>query len=242
MLKKLMSFLFEEEEEEVYSDGELEEAIFKDVPPKNIAPETLEPQARAIPRPAPKPQSVSKPQPAPIQHKPVIKEEPRKFTSIELEPKKVVVAQSQPLSRRKPILADNPTRNEKVKNEFNFAPIISPIFGSNDENNSSPLEAKVAATGGTKLKKSIDVISPMYGISAEDTTISKNVKTAEGKRHALSPKSVPETSEIKEMPDLSLAAMIKKDEEVEDDSMQISLFGEDAPIREDASSDYKIEE
>ena len=48
--------------------------------------------------------------------------------------------------------------------------------------------------------------------------------------------------EEKEYPNIPLEDIIKKDEDLKDDSMQISLFGEDAPIHEESSSDLKIEE
>lgn len=243
MLKKLMSFLFEEEEEEVYADGELEEAIFKDVPKKNIDPEPVVSQPRQEPRSYARQQAVATPQVPPVPQPTISKEEPRKFTSIEIEPKKEVTAGTQQATRRKPISVDAPIRAEKQKSDFNLAPIISPIFGSNDENNSSPLEAKVPAIGGTKQKKAMDVISPMYGIATPEEPTAKSTKTVEGKRHAAAPKvEIEETKEEQELPDLPLEAMIKKDEDVEDDTMQISLFGEDAPVHKATDSDYKIEE
>lgn len=239
MLKKLMSFLFEEEEEEVYSDDELEEAIFKDVP-------TPAPQPKMKPQPKvetsqqvsfahPKPSRAMEPQ----QVQP--KQEPRKFTSIDLEPKKEQ-AKTQPVAKHRPIVADGPTpvRAEKPKSEFNVAPIISPIFGSGEENETK--NQPITATGTTRKKKTIGVISPIYGT---ETLGEESAARPIEKRHAALPKE--ESLEIKKpeeekLVNIPLEDIIKKDEDVEDDSMQISLFGEDTPIHKDTTADYKIEE
>ncbi len=239
MLKKLMSFLFEEEEEEIYSDEGLEEAIFKDVPtsasPSQVAFSPKEEMKQSTSFTQPKP-TRSAQQTAPSF------EQPRKFTSIDLEPKRAVT-ESKPAARHRSVSSEAATtaRTEKVRSDYNPAPIISPIFGSSESNKVTEKQPS-SITGLPKRKHTIGVISPMYGMSEPQE---EPVKKTPKRRHAMVSKEETEeraVMEEKEYPNIPLEDILKKDEDLKDDSMQISLFGEDAPIHEESSSDLKIEE
>lgn len=237
-----MSFLFEEEEEEVYADEELEEAIFKDVPKKaavqDIAEMPINERLKvATPLQQPKPVRPV-PQPAPQ-----VKEEARRFTSIDLEPKKEKV-EPQPVTRHRSITADGPApiRNDKTKNDFAFSPVISPIFGSDDEENNTTVIAAPITTG-TKKKSSIGIISPIYGIDDPETPVSKSAPKRKHAAVTLEEKTnLVSEVEIDNFPDLPLEDIIKKEDDAIDDSMQISLFGEDKPIHDAVTVELKIEE
>lgn len=245
MFKKLMTFLFEEEGEEVYADDELEDVVLSEEPvvkEKKVRKEARQTQPAEHIRVESEPvKKASQPKPKNVVMEPA-KDEVRHFTSINIDEAPATPSRT----RRK-----TESINKENKSDFEFSPVISPIFGTKEdaEKPTSKVTTKVPATGLGKPKKNLlgTIISPMYGANEleefeqdakEKIEVTKKIENEEIALDDTMP------YEEEEMLNVPLEDLLRKDEDADDDdTMQISLFGEDEPIKEEVSdSTYKIKE
>lgn len=174
ILKKVVNFLFEEEEE-IEEEGELEEISFHDVPePKPRTPK--EEEMRAV-KPVVKKEEVQTQRVEKVeipQSKTIVEEQPKeeiKFTNIEIPKQEPVVQHKQTVKKAKANVSRTKTlHTDHAKQGFEFSPVISPIFGASESesnrakklNNTVP---QIRTTIPVSPKKSPlgTIISPMYG-------------------------------------------------------------------------------
>ena len=116
--KKVTSFLFEETEADIIAEDDLEAISLKEKEAK-----TVDKEPQNTPKQADL-ESVKKEQ-API------KQETRKFVSIDLETKKEPAKE---VKQPKETIKSRPVMKKEEKKEYEFTPVISPIFGAKEEN------------------------------------------------------------------------------------------------------------
>ncbi len=258
VFKKLVGFLFEEEEE-IEDEGELEEITFHEQP-------TQRHQAHVSEAADLKHASVQeKPRVESVNAKavmPEVKQEPvkeKKFTSIEIseeQPKKV----TQRVDRNTYGKRSN-KRSELPKQEYAFTPVISPIFGVDET--SEGKHAKQTQERVPQLRTTIStapkknplgtVLSPMYGATEleefeeeakirletdNDSLYEIEAETPE----AIAYDSDNEEDEIVRVP---LEELLSNDEngEMSEDLLQFSLFGNDEVVStEKSEASYTIKE
>ncbi len=217
MFKKLLSFLFEEDNE-VIVDDDLEKVDFSRVQEADLS------SIVSTPRPVEKRVDQLRPQPS---HRTAsVEEEPVRTQTIDIkiEPEKKET--------------QRPARTEvrrEVKKEYEFSPVISPMFGSS-EAKKPKRPAPVTETPMSKKRNALGtVISPMYGQSELDhfEMEAKLEKEEKEKQQEVAP--VVEELEA----GLSLDDLIVNDHEADtDDCIQFSLFGDETPV---SSIDTDIE-
>ncbi len=217
MFKKLLSFLFEEDNE-VIVDDDLEKVDFSRVQEEDLS------SIVSTPRPVEK--RVDQLRPQPSQRTVSVEEEPVRTQTIDIkiEPEKKET--------------QRPARSEarrEVKKEYEFSPVISPMFGSS-EAKKPKRPAPVTETPMSKKRNVLGtVISPMYGQSELDhfEMEAKLEKEEKEKQQEVAP--VVEELEA----GLSLDDLIVNDHEADaDDCIQFSLFGDETPV---SSIDTDIE-
>lgn len=229
VLKKLASLLFEEtESEEVLAEDELEPIEIKEKP-KPVAKKTQTydaAQEEAFRSAKPVQGTVHKPQ-----------EEEKKFVSIDLEEKPKV----KPVEKVAESVRKNYTKQvvKEEKKDFEFSPVISPIFGSKEEK-AKPKKKSVAVNISRPKKKNPlgTIISPYYGVGEleefEAQAQEKIVEKEKIRKEGLPIDVVEKLDLEEEMKSVPLEDLIDDRDSNEDaeDLMQISLFGESTPIRE----------
>lgn len=239
--KKFASLLFEETDTDIIAEDELEDIAF----PEEESVKYKKPVY------TPKPQETTEPKKTytqPVEEKP--KEEPKKFVSIEIGEEEV--------KRREPV--SNTSVNVKTrsvrgnteraeKQDYEVSPVISPIFGSKEEQKESK-SSSISSMTLPKPKKPNPlgtVISPYYGLGELEefkAEAQEEIQLKEKIRHEEPTIENIETFEEEEdVNSLSLDELIvdiDQDEE-EEDLMQISLFGESTPLRECDAEDKQKE-
>ncbi|MGX8852333.1 internalin [Amedibacillus sp. YH-ame10] len=229
--RKLGSMLFEETDADIIVEDELEDISLSEYKVEQAKKEEIK-EEKIIIKEEPK---IVQPVVEPVQ------EEGKKFVSIEItdeKPKQSVTTTHSVQTKR---MNTTPVREEKV--EFEFSPVISPIFGSKDDEKKPKGKGSSLSITLPKAKKANPlgtVISPYYGISELEEFEAEAQETIEKKEKSktediLSPQEDIETYvDDEDVNSLSLDDLIMDNDidEEEDDIMQISLFGESTPIRD----------
>lgn len=210
MFKKILSFLFEEDTE-VVVDDDLEKVDFSRVQNEEFASIVNNEKRVDQLRPQPRPQA----QPV----RPVVEDiEPVTRTQtidIKLEPEK-----------KEPVRQQREVRKE-VKKEFEFTPVISPMFGSS-EVKKPKRPAPVVETSPSKKRNALGtVISPMYGQSELDRFESEaQLELQEKEKRQEAAPIIEEVEEGLSLDDL----IVNESENVLEDCVQFSLFGDETPL------------
>lgn len=210
MFKKILSFLFEEDTE-VVVDDDLEKVDFSRVQNEEFASIVNSEKRVDQLRPQPRPQA------QPI--RPVVEEiEPVTRTQtidIKLEPEKKEPARTQREVRK------------EVKKEFEFTPVISPMFGSSEVKKPKRV-APVVETSPSKKRNALGtVISPMYGQSELDRFESEaQLELQEKEKRQETAPIIEEVEEGLSLDDL----IVNESENILDDCVQFSLFGDETPL------------
>lgn len=223
MFKKILSFLFEEDTE-VVVDDDLEKVDFSRVQNEEFSSivnsekrvDQLRPQSR------PQVQAV---RPATEEMEPVTRTQ---SIDIKLEPEKKEVVRPQREVRK------------EVKKEFEFTPVISPMFGSSEVKKPKRPAPVVETTTSKKRNALGTVISPMYGQSELDRFESEaQIELQEKEKRQEAAPIIEEVEEGLSLDDL----IVNESENVLEDCVQFSLFGDETPLSniELENTDKKIE-
>lgn len=210
MFKKILSFLFEEDTE-VVVDDDLEKVDFSRVQNEEFASIVNSEKRVDQLRPQPRPQA----QPM----RPVVEEmEPVTRTQtidIKLEPEK-----------KEPVRPQREVRKE-VKKEFEFSPVISPMFGSSEVKKPKRPAPVVESVTSKKRNALGTVISPMYGQNELDRFESEaQLELQEKEKRQETAPIIEEVEEGLSLDDL----IVNESENVLDDCVQFSLFGDETPL------------
>ena len=149
ILKKITSFLFEEQEDEIIEDDEIQPVTMK-----SSAVETKREDS-------PKAEEVVK-----VEEE--IVEKPKEPVS-----KFVDITDNDPIEEKKEVVKETkvePVKKE-VKKEYEFTPVISPMFGVTEEEIKASKKANVKPVATHHMKKKNNpigtILSPFYGLSEE---------------------------------------------------------------------------
>lgn len=245
LIKKITSFFFEESDEDVIVDDEIKDIKF-DNGDKNA--NTIYDQ---IKKSSVDVNKVEAPKETP-------KQESSKFVNIEVEKKEKKVETSK---ETKEIKTKQAYRVDEKK-EYEYTPVISPMFGVAEHENKQNLEKKHPTKSMRVIKKKTNpletIISPYFGLGEFeefDAKAKQEIKKEEiedkeksfitlnqDEKAEISDLSVQESlfseevmNEIKkeESKAVPLETIISNDSEKDKENlMQISLFGESTPIKE----------
>lgn len=236
VLKKLTSLLFEESVDEVMVEDRMEPIEIKEKP-KPVEKKEMEQKRKAVVSPKPMFQQEK------VEETP--KEEEKKFVSIDLEerPKPKPVAKQAETSRTS---TGNVTHRKEEKKEFEFSPVISPIFGSKeDKGKPKPIKKSTTSMITKRRKKNPlgTVISPYYGLGEleefEAEAQEKIEEKEKNRKEGLSENviaSVDVQEEVNSVPLEDMLGDVDMNEDNKDDLMQISLFGESTPVKDTEES------
>lgn len=242
VVKKLVSFLFEEDTE-VYAEDELEEVVFS---------KESEEEKKSVKKEKKEKFSIMKEEVEPVKKeakevKEIKAEKPSKrFQSIDLQDSK----ETKSHSFSKIDLA----KRESTHKEYEFSPVISPMFGAKEEPvKPTSLAQPTILKARPKRKKGSTsaIISPIYGATdmeeeeevieqpivnvEEDTSVVEEI-TMEGKEQL-------EEAESAFTKSIPLEELLQEEDYNKEDTMQISLFGEDTPVSQtENSADYTVKE
>lgn len=240
-LKKVASFFFEETEEDVIVEDEIKPIEIKkkqDV----VNEEYIEPvKQKQVVQPVMKK--------AESQHTAVKKDtsktEDRKFVKIDIaaqQPQVKVKAESVK-NTRKQITVDKAPRKD-VKTDYEFTPVISPIFGAREEEKKVKPAKKTYvnmpnAQKAAKKNPLGTIISPYFGLDELEEFEEEAQQVIEEKEQVCKEENIAlaqeQRKEKETVKSLSLADMLVGDDRTqdsEDDLMQISLFGENTSVRD----------
>lgn len=252
VFKKLVSFLFEEEEE-VYEEGELENISIQEEKRK---PEVI--RTQSVPPVKKQAEERFVEQPKRVVEEPIVQLPPeaqKHFTNIEVA-KEVPVKTPQRVQRATPQRAVQRNVEASKPAEFEFIPVISPIFGADEQHtkNTSPKSVSVPqhrVTQPTIVKKNPlgTIISPIYGateLAEFEMEAKERIENMELK--AAQPPVAFDNDEIDDEEDdaisVPLEDLLASDErDEEDDLLQFSLFGDDEVVSSETIKDsYTIKE
>ncbi|PWJ18642.1 internalin [[Clostridium] innocuum] len=227
VFKKLAGLLFEEADAEVLAEDELEPIEIKEKPKKATASPVVEEEKTHVQMEAYfNPHAAAAKEP---------KKEEKKFVTIDLEEKpkekekEAIVLSEEPLRVKKPV-------KREEKKEFEFSPVISPIFGSSEEESKPKKKSAAPLPQRSKKKNPLGtIISPYYGVGELEEFEAKAQEKIEEKeklkKEELPQQEVEKYDLEEEINSVPLEDMIEKTPgEDGDDLMQISLFGESTPI------------
>ncbi len=153
--------------------------------------------------------------------------------------------------KEKKVVKENvrPRKENKADSgaEYEFRPVLSPIYGNMKESEKEPKDVHDAIhLPKAKTKNPLNtVLSPMYG-EYELETFEKEAKATISKRREKelqieSAFVANDAAEAEEEEVLTLDEMLSVDEEEDaNEPVQISLFGESTPIKEVAASEETI--
>ena len=227
VFKKLAGLLFEETDTEVLAEDELEPIEIKEKPKKTTASSVVEEEKTHVQM-----ESYFNPHAAAAREP---KKEEKKFVTIDLEEKpkekekEAIVLSEEPLRVKKPV-------KREEKKEFEFSPVISPIFGSREEESKPKKKSAAPLPQRAKKKNPLGtIISPYYGVGELEEFEAKAQEKIEEKeklkKEELPQQEVEKYDLEEEINSVPLEDMIEKATgEDGDDLMQISLFGESTPI------------
>lgn len=208
LFKKVLSFLIEEEEEEeVYAE------------------EYLEPIS-------PKPRVYKEPEVQKMEHTTSIPLEPTVVKTEKVENEEVVVNRKVKhieVDDMKPgnISISRENKRDDVRKEYEFTPVLSPMFGSKDD---EPVkEGKPVILKGKKKSNLLGtVISPMYGAKELDKFEEEAKAKLEEKKQK---QEEPVSFEQEELENMPLTSLLEDEVENTDDLIQFSLFGEGESVK-----------
>ena len=225
VFKKLAGLLFEETEAEVLAEDELEPIEIREKPKKTVTQPVTEENTHTQMESYFNPHAASMPKEA--------KKEEKNFVTIDLEEKpkekEAIVLSEEPLRVKKPV-------KREEKKEFEFSPVISPIFGSSEEESKPKKKSAAPLPQRSKKKNPLGtIISPYYGVGELEEFEAKAQEKIEEKeklkKEELPQQEVEKYDLEEEINSVPLEDMIEKTPgEDGDDLMQISLFGESTPI------------
>ena len=211
LFKKVIGLLFEEDNEVIVED-DLEKVDFSAVKADDISDLIQERKIEQI-RPI---------APVVVENKPEImqdiKAEPMKSIDIQVEPKRKIV---EPMIERRV----KPTESKK---EFDFTPVISPMFGSKNNSKSASVQVEHEIPTAKRRNPLGTVISPMYGQNELDAFEDEAQTYLEEKKHQPVIVEDEETLDNIELEDL----IVNSQDINEEDCIQFSLFGDDTAITE----------
>ena len=176
-----------------------------------------------------------------------IKQETRKFVSIDLETKKEPAKE---VKQPKETIKSRPVMKKEEKKEYEFTPVISPIFGAKEENAKAKTSTKTPNVNMPRARKRKEnplgtIISPYYGVNELEEFEEEAKKEQEEiimteTRDELSSQEMPadllQKVEEEEEHTLPLEAILADDDTDTEDLLQISLFGDSTPIKEAESN------
>ena len=252
VFRKLVGFLFEEEEE-IEEEGELEEVSVHE-PYRTRAQSYHEESVQGKHAPM---THQKEPLAEPVREEAIMpqrKRQEKKFTTIDAD----TDSKPKPTSAKRPVVQRpekrSVKRSEPVKKEFEFTPVISPIFGVDEttkdpsqspfQNQIPPVRATIASAPRNNPLGT--VLSPMYGASElevfeeEAKERLENVEVMQEEAYA---SYTPEAEisyddgaiEEEDLIRVPLEDLLGKEEisEQNDDLLQFSLFGDDEIVSTD---------
>lgn len=230
MLEGLKRLIFNTDIDDVSEEGELEEI---QLPKKEAEPE---PEPVKKTQPAPQPQQEAKAEPAEPAEEP--------FTGIVADEEKQKAASR---NERKGKSEPRAARQKKdvyaeANAEFEFKPILSPIYGNTADEERKPQDVHDAVhLPKAKTRTALNtVISPMYGADQPRQKQKSKTESNPPRHGRISAKEEPQEKV------LSLDEMLVKEKKDErEETVQISLFGETTPVhaeKEDQEKVYLVDE
>ena len=190
IFKKITSFLFEEQEDEIVEDDEIQPLTMKNSEVELEQEERLKKEEQVV---------VEK-----------VVEQPQEPVS-----KFVDITDNDPIEEKKEVVKEvkpqEPVKKE-VKKEYEFTPVISPMFGVSEEEIKASKKASVKPVSTHHMTKKNNplgtILSPFYGLSEESPfeQASKPVKKEEEKKEVIKKEEVvekevyiePSVAEVKE--------------------------------------------
>lgn len=214
IFKKLVSFLFEEDSEVIVED-ELEKVDFSSVRRDDISEIVQEKKIERLRPVEARTAEVKQETIHEIKAEPLVN---AKTIDIQVVPKRKVETVSE---RRSKV--------QEVKKDFEFTPVISPMFGSKPEKVTKSATIVVNETNIPKRKNPLGtVISPMYGQKELDAFEDEAQIILEEKKN-----DVVLIEEESMFEDITLDELIVPSQEKSDaECIQFSLFGDNATIEE----------
>lgn len=237
--KKIASFFFEETEEDVVLEEELQPIEIKKKETVTVSESAKENVIQPV---EVKKTPLREATPVGTRNEQEEKEN-RKFVNIDITAQKEIIKKPKDVVQavKRDIIVKKTAQKEKV--EYEFTPVISPIFGST-EDETKPKQAKRVhispsiSNRTTKKNPLGTIISPYFGVNELEEFEEKAKKIIEEKeKKEREERKVEETVLVEQkenVKSMSLADMLIGDDSScdEDDPMQISLFGEVASVRE----------
>lgn len=249
VFKKIVGFLFEEEEE-ILEEGEIEPIEFQEEIPVHKPRVQME---ETVPKPLSRPMKEQVVEPV----IPVV--EKKQFTSIELTPPQPKEVKERPQRVAVQRSAKSRVEPAPIKQEFEFTPVISPIFGADEKTvkmkKKSPSIPKERSTMTSPSKKNPlgTIISPIYGateldefkVEAEERLHVEEEALAKLPEKIEEPKILAGEDDDHDIVSVPLEDLLAKEETAasEEDLLQISLFGDNEVVSTDKEVDsYTIKE
>ena len=217
MLKGLKKLLFNTEMDDVSEEGTVTDIELPKKEPRNIYMET--PLAQA--------------------EKEEQSNEQRPFTGINVDvekPKKQEIK-----TREKEIHKKQKETKTDVSAEYEFRPVLSPIFGNMNESEKNPKEVHDAIhLNKAKTKNPLNtVLSPMYGeyeLEQFEQEAKDTIQKRKDKEKSLQVESSlmhdAQNDDEDENGMFSLEDMLSSEEDDDNEPVQISLFGDSTPIKD----------
>ena len=224
MFKNILKFLFEEEEEDLIEEPMEEIRLTDPKPERKEETKVVKAKVESKPKQA---ETIK------VVEKLIQKNETVVTATLEPKQKNRFIDFDEPQKER-PMIRATSNKSES-KRDFDFAPVISPIFGTKEdieERNSTNNDMAVVRV---KKKNPLGtIISPMYGATeleameyeAQSLLARQDTPYSEDESDFTNP-----TNET-EMLNMPLEDLLSKDEEDNDDLMQFSLFGGEEAIKE----------
>ena len=247
MLKKLQNLLFEDDDEFVEDNTEVEQVSASAPVTPAVQPQVTPVEETAQIPVQPEPVSEIPPVPTtPVEPEPVktssvfLDNEPKKSTMINLDDE-----DSKPVEKKPAVKPEVKREEVKPSKEYRFNPVISPIFGIDEKDMDAvkTTTSKLTEKEKAKFEKNVTpILSPMYGIAvekpvkpvvkAEESVVTETVKKSE-------PVKIPSPTVEDEIPEFSLDDILNtRDQEPkqEDDD----LFGSTATSEFDFGNDDQL--
>lgn len=165
------------------------------------------------------------------------KEDKKPFTGINVDVEKPKEIRVKETKEREKVYSHKEAKND-TSAEYEFKPVLSPIFGNMSESEKNPKEVHDAVhLNKAKTKNPLNtVLSPMYG-EYELESFEKEAKETIQKRKEKDRQLQVESSfQIEEQEEeetvFSLEEMLSNEEDDENEPVQISLFGDNTPIKD----------
>lgn len=255
VFKKITSFLFEESEEDVIVEDELTNVYMKEQKEETYATEEI-----VLPK-------VEESQPLPKKTQQSSAESSR-FVSINLHEESQKPVRKDYEQLQKPIRVKAIKHEEKK--EYEFTPVISPMFGADEEEKKKEKTKKVivpAPITSRKHKKKENplgtIISPYFGVDEHEEHVEEKEEVVEQAplevmvQHEEIEEVVPvvedthtfmdivEKNEVEEDVTVSLSLedmlLSKGRREIKEETLQISIFGNHSPVKKEESDFGKNE-